>query len=131
MRLFTIGRLSALSGVHVETIRFYERSGLIPEPARSAGGRRLYDIEASRRLKFVRRARELGFALDDIRALLGLEEAPPTCASAYEIAARNRSAVRTKISDLRRLDRRLTAIMNDCTRQAAPKCALFEALARD
>ena len=128
---FTIGRLSALSGVNIETIRFYEKSGLIPAPPRSAGGRRLYDRDAGRRLTFIRRARELGFPLDDIRSLLGLDASAPSCAKAYKIAARHRDGVRAKIADLKRLDRRLSAIMDDCARNSAPDCALIDALARD
>lgn len=128
---FTIGRLSALSGVHIETIRFYEKSGLIPAPPRSQGGRRLYDQPAAQRLRFIRRARELGFPLDEIRSLLGLEESPPTCAKAYKIAASHRDRVRVKVADLKRLDRRLGKIMDACARDASPDCALIEALARD
>lgn len=125
---FTIGRLSALSGVNIETIRFYERSGLIPLPPRSAGGRRLYDDGAARRLRFIRRARELGFPLDEIRSLLGLEESPPTCAEAYMIAASHRDRVRAKIADLKRLDRRLSGVIDQCARDASPECAVIDAL---
>lgn len=131
MSEFTIGRLSALSGVNIETIRFYEKSGLIPAPPRSDGGRRLYDETAVRRLRFIRRARDLGFSLDDICSFLGLGDAPPTCAEAHETASRHRDRVRAKIADLKRLDRRLTSIIDECARDASPDCALIDALARD
>jgi MerR family transcriptional regulator, mercuric resistance operon regulatory protein len=71
-RLVTIGALSERTEVHIETIRYYERIGILPKPPRSAGGNRLYAEEYQRRLVFVRRARELGFSLEDVRALLRL-----------------------------------------------------------
>ncbi len=128
---FTIGRLSALTNSNVETVRYYEKIGLMPAPPRTEGGRRLYDGSAARRLRFIRRARDLGFSIDDIRSFLGLSDTPPTCAEAHETALRHRDAIRAKIADLKRLDRRLTAIMNDCSRAATPDCALIDALARD
>jgi MerR family mercuric resistance operon transcriptional regulator len=131
MSEFTIGRLSARSGVNIETIRFYEKSGLIPAPPRSDGGRRLYDEPAVRRLRFIRRARELGFPLDEIRSLLGLEDKRPSCAKAHKLAASHRDRVRAKITDLKRLDRRLSNIMDECLRDESPDCALIEALARE
>ena len=67
-----IGRLSELSGVNIETIRYYERIGMMPKPPRSKSGRRIYGQADARTLGFIRRARELGFSLDEVRALLGL-----------------------------------------------------------
>ena len=69
---FPIGQLSRRSGVNIETIRFYERVGILPKPPRSQGGHRLYDEAHEKRLHFVRRSRELGFSLDEIRGLLRL-----------------------------------------------------------
>jgi len=128
---FTIGRLSEEAGVHIETIRYYERIGLIPKPPRSAGGRRLYDTPAAERLRFIRRARDLGFPLDDVRSMLGLGAGPMNCGEIFEIAARHRMDVRRRISDLRRLERRLHEMMKACSRDAVPNCALFEALTGD
>lgn len=128
---FTIGRLSALTGANVETVRYYEKIGLMPAPPRTEGGRRLYDGSAARRLRFIRRARNLGFSIDDIRSFLGLADAPPTCAKAHETARRHRDAIRASIADLERLDRRLSAIMDECARTTTPDCALIDALTRD
>ena len=71
---FTIGRLSKETGVNIETIRYYERIGLMAKPRRSESGRRLYNAAASYRLGFIRRARELGFAIGQIRALIGMSD---------------------------------------------------------
>jgi MerR family mercuric resistance operon transcriptional regulator len=125
---FPIGRLSAETGVNIETIRFYEKIGLMPEPPRTEGGRRLYDADSVTRLGFIRRARELGFSIDDIRGFLGLNDKPPTCAEVYETASRHRAVIRDKVADLKRLDRRLTAIMGACTQSKTPDCALIDAL---
>lgn len=125
---FAIGKLSDQTGVNVETIRFCEKSGLMPKPPRSAGGRRLYDRAAVTRLVFIRRARELGFPIKDIRGLLGLNDHPPTCAEVHETAARHRAVIRTKIADLKRLDRRLSTIMGACAETETPDCALIDAL---
>src|SRR5215212_368181 len=79
----SIGRLAALTGVHLETVRYYERIGLMPEPARTDGGHRVYSDEHRQRLAFVQRARRLGFSIEDIRTLLALSE--PTRRSCREV----------------------------------------------
>ncbi|OFW99099.1 MAG: hypothetical protein A3E78_01660 [Alphaproteobacteria bacterium RIFCSPHIGHO2_12_FULL_63_12] len=131
MTEFTIGRLSAFAGANNETVRFYEKIGLMASPARTAGGRRVYDGSAARRLRFIRRARGLGFSIDDIRSLLGLGGAAATCEAVHERARRHRDDIRAKINDLKRLDRRLTAIIDNCRRTPTPDCALIETLTRD
>jgi DNA-binding transcriptional MerR regulator len=80
------------------------------------------------RLSFIRRARELGFSIDDIRGFLGLNDHPPTCAEVHETATRHRADIRDKVAGLERLDRRLSAIMAACTRSVTPDCALIDAL---
>src|SRR5215475_665704 len=97
-----IGELSKLTGVHVETIRYYERIKMLPKPPRTAGGRRTYDPTYLRMLGFIRRSRELGFSLDDIRALLrfgGPEKA--SCRQVRDIALDHLNDIRGRISDLR------------------------------
>jgi MerR family mercuric resistance operon transcriptional regulator len=128
MVAFSIGQASAETGVNIEAIRFYERIGLVPKPPRTHGGRRLYDARGVARLSFIRRARELGFSIDGIRALLGLNDHPPSCAEVYGTALRHRAVIRDKIADLKRLDLRLSAIMCECTQNDTPDCALIEAL---
>src|SRR5437879_4439940 len=82
MKPLTIGRLSQESGVNLETVRFYERRGLLPKPPRSASGYRLYPAEALRRLRFIHRAKELGFSLTEIKELLSLRLSPRTSSAA-------------------------------------------------
>src|SRR5215467_11029704 len=81
----TIGRLSKETGVNIETIRYYERIGLMAKPSRSQSGRRLYDVDATRRLGFVRRARELGFAIGQIRTLIAMSGGDGRCADVYAL----------------------------------------------
>ena len=102
----TIGRLSQLTGVNIETIRYYEKIKVLPIPSRTENGRRQYGPTERRILAFVRRSRELGFSLDEVRALLrlgGPEKA--SCREVREIAAHHLDDIRTKISDLRNLER--------------------------
>src|SRR5438132_8009272 len=99
-----IGVLSERSGVNIETIRYYERIGLVPKPPRSDGGHRLYGREDVQRLAFVRRSRELGFSLEEIRALLGLADGG-SGAQVHGLTVRHIADVRQKIADLKRLRR--------------------------
>ena len=102
----TIGKLSQLTGVNIETIRYYEKIKVLPVPSRNETGRRQYGPTERRILAFVRRSRELGFSLDEVRALLrlgGPEKA--SCREVREIAAQHLDDIRTKISDLRNLER--------------------------
>lgn len=124
-----IGALSRRSGVHVETIRYYERIGLLPAPGRSAGGHRLYRADHVKRLFFIRRARELGFPLDDIRALLGLVDGGDyTCAEVKALTLSHAEQVRAKIADLKKLERALSDVAARCTGDAVPDCPIIETL---
>lgn len=124
----TIGRLSAHSGVNIETIRYYERVGLTPAPPRSSGGRRLYGGDDAKRLSFIRRARKLGFRLEAIRSLLGLNDGPPSCAEVHALTARHLEAVREKIAALCRLETTLTETAAACEKSAEPACPIIDAL---
>lgn len=126
----TIGALSDQTGVNVETVRYYERIGLIPSPARSPGGRRVFDAGDVQRLAFIRRARQLGFSIEEIRSLLGVAEGGGSCKDAYALALRHRDAVRANIRDLRRLERTLSEAAARCSRGASPDCAIIEALSK-
>lgn len=127
----TIGALSRKTGCNIETIRFYEKVGLLPPPPRTAGGFRLYDRDHAARLVFIRRARELGFRLDEVRALLRLaEDREHTCAEARDMAAGHRREVREKIRDLRRLEKVLGEMVARCADGTLPECPLIEALFR-
>lgn len=127
--LFTIGVLSRRTGVNIETVRYYERIGLIPAPARSEGGHRLYGGGHLLRLNFVRRARDLGFTLNEVRALLDLaEQRDRPCAEAREVAAVHLTDVRSKIISLRAMERVLSDMVARCAEGSTPDCPIIEAL---
>src|SRR5215469_2164329 len=127
----TIGELSHRTGCKVETVRYYERIGLMPSAHRSAGRYRLYSDDDVRRLAFIRRARALGFAVRDVRTLLTLardqREAP--CAEARELAAAHLEAVRAKIADLRAMERLLDEAVTRCEAESEPCCPVIKTLA--
>ncbi len=127
-----IGRLSERTGVKVETIRYYERIGLLAAPPRTPGGYRDYDDAARRRLRFIRRARELGFTLDEVRTLLALAdgEAGP-CAVVEAMTRRHLADVRTKIADLGRLEATLDDLARRCATESDLRCPMIEALLDD
>jgi len=126
---FGIGSLSRQTGCNIETIRYYERIGLLPAPPRTAGGHRSYDREHVRRLGFIRRSRELGFPLDEVRALLRLADGDEVdCGTVQAITVRHLRGVRERIQDLRRLERTLKTISDQCAGGVAPHCPVIEAL---
>lgn len=124
-----IGELAAVTGVHIETIRYYERVGIVPQPARAANNYRVYSGEHLRRLRFVRRARELGFALDDVRTLLALIEGGDyTCAEVRALGERHLGEVQARIADLRRMEQVLTEVVSQCSGGQTPDCSMLETL---
>jgi MerR family mercuric resistance operon transcriptional regulator len=125
-----IGELSRQTRCNVETIRYYERVGLLPRPPRSAARYRLYDAADIRRLAFVRRARELGFTLDEVRALLALavNNGKDTCAEVRQLAAGHLVEVRAKIADLRALARVLSDAVRRCDAGELPGCPVIDTL---
>lgn len=127
----TIGELSRRTGCNVETVRYYERVGLIPPVPRTAGRYRLYSEADVRRLAFVRRARELGFTLTDVRTLLTLApgQADGPCARARSLAAAHLADVRRKIADLRAMERVLGHAVDRCAAGDTPNCPVIDALA--
>jgi MerR family transcriptional regulator, mercuric resistance operon regulatory protein len=125
----TIGALSRRTGCNIETIRYYERIGLVPKPDRTAGNYRSYGALHLQRLSFVRRARNLGFTLDEVRALLRLADADDgTCAEARNLAAAHLADVRAKISALRTMERVLKETVAKCADGSRPECPLIETL---
>lgn len=100
--MFAIGEVSRLSGVNIETIRYYEREGVLPSPERSGSGRRMYSQDGLARIRFVKRSRDLGFSIAETRELLDLTaQAGQTCAQVKPIAQSHRDAVDEKIRQLR------------------------------
>jgi len=125
-----IGELAALSGMKVVTIRYYEASGLIAAPGRSRSGYRMYRPEHLQRLTFLRRCRELGFSIKEIRELLSLTENPrQSCASVTTIAARHLEDVRSKLDDLQRLQQALDGLVASCRTGHVGDCKILQALA--
>jgi MerR family mercuric resistance operon transcriptional regulator len=124
-----IGELSKQSGVNIETIRYYERIEMLAPPPRTSSGRRVYDSTDLRILVFIRRARELGFSLDEIRALLrlgGPEKA--SCREVREIAAHHLEDIRAKLGDLKKLERLLAKTVARCSGKTAPDCPVLDIL---
>jgi len=125
----TIGGLSKLTDVNIETIRYYERIKMLPPPPRTSGGRRIYDATHLRILAFIRRSRELGFSPDEVRALIrlgGPEKA--SCRQVREIAVHHLYDIRAKITDLRKLERLLAKTVAQCTGNTAPVCPVLDIL---
>lgn len=126
----SIGGLSRRAGVKVTTIRFYEGAGLMPKPVRSEGDRRLYGERDVRRLSFIRHARELGFEMDDVRALLEISDRPEgSCEPVDEIAGRHLTTIEQKIAKLTALKGELTRMLDCCGHGMVAECRVIEALA--
>lgn len=129
----TIGRLAREVGINLETVRFYERQGLLPAPPRSSSGYRLFPADTARRLKFIKRAQELGFSLSEIRDLLALRMSPRTTST--EI----RRHTETKIADIERKIKSLDSMRKTLVKLArscggcAPvsECPILESLDRE
>src|SRR5579859_6744065 len=121
--------LSPLSGANIDTIRYDERIRMLPPPPRSGSGRRIYDSTHLRTLVFIRRSRELGFSLEEIRALLRLGgPAKATCREVREIAAHHLEDIRAKLSDLKKLERLLASTVAKCSGRTAPDCPVLDIL---
>ncbi|HEV8646425.1 MAG TPA: heavy metal-responsive transcriptional regulator [Burkholderiales bacterium] len=131
--LLTIGKLARQGGVNIQTIRYYERRGLIPKPNRSSSGYRLYDEEAVRRLGFVRKAQLLGFSLHEIDELLSLRMRPGiTCADIRKRARQKIATVEEKIAELTRIRGALAKLATACRGEGpTSECPILEALDAD
>ena len=124
-----IGELANVAQCTVETVRYYEKVGLLPAPPRTTAGYRRYDAHHERRLRFVLRARELGFCLDEVRTLLRLvDESDQPCSEARDLAAAHLAEVRAKIADLKRMERVLKDVVVRCADGTRPECPLIETL---
>lgn len=125
----SIGELARKTGVHLETIRYFEKIGMLGAPDRTAGGHRVFDDGHLRTLKFIKRARELGFAPKEVRTLLDLGgPAKACCDEVREIAVHHLEDVRRKIDDLTRLERHLSATVEQCSGGHVPDCAVIDML---
>lgn len=121
--------LARATGCNLETIRYYETIGIMPAPPRSANGYRRYGEDHVRRLRFVMRARDLGFSLEETRGMLGLvDSSSQTCAEVEAIAASHLKDVRDKIADLQCIERALSETVAQCSGSDVPDCPVLDAL---
>ncbi len=128
-RGYAIGEVSRLSNVNIETIRFYERIAILPKPDRTRGGNRQYNQDQLKRLFFVRRCRELGFSLDDIRKLLTMVDRKDfTCGEVYKMANAHLATINKKLKDLKKLQRTLKQMAAECDQDDIPECPIIDTL---
>ena len=131
MSELTIGSLADEAGVDVETIRYYQRRGLMPEPDKPAQGYRRYDATTVKRVRFIKRAQALGFTLEEIGGLLKLDEAH-ACAETRELASHKLQTIETKLADLVAMRKALTALLCQCDAGAMKgNCPIIHALGSD
>jgi len=125
----TIGDVAEAAGVGVETVRYYERRGLISQPARAMGGYRRYGGGHVHRIRFIKRAQDLGFTLEEIESLLKLEDGTDR-RSIRRIASARLEETRRRIADLQRIERALSHLLHDCeTHAKSPRCPIIAAIA--
>lgn len=126
---YSIGELSKRTGVGVPTIRYYGEIGLLAEAGRGAGGHRVYGDEHLKRLTFIRRARELGFSQDDVRALLtSADQHGASCEGVDRLAQEHLQAVRKKISSLQALEAALEQMITSCQGERIESCSIVDSL---
>ena len=125
----TISRVAGAAGVHVETVRYYQRRGLLRAPPKPPQGFRIYPHDAVNRLRFIRRAQELGFTLAEIKILLSLGDG--RCRETRELAEHERSLIRGRVRDLKAMERVLGKLVRACDQHGdTPGCPLIETLGR-
>ncbi len=125
----TRGQLSKNTGCNAETIRYYEKTGIMPEPARSAAGYRLYHQNHEQRLRFIMRGRELGFATKDLKNLLDLvDRKVVSCGEVSNLARKHLKLVHKKIHDLKSIETTLSKILRTCSGKDVPECPLIDDL---
>ena len=123
------GQLAKRTGCNAETIRYYEKIGLLPAPVRSAAGYRLYGETHEQRLRFVMRGRELGFAIEDLKSLLNLvDRNAVSCGEVKRLAKLHLRSVRDKIDDLKHMESVLSDTVHACTGMDVPECPLIDTL---
>ena len=127
--MLSIGELGRWTETKVETVRYYERIGLLIAPARTEGNYRAYGEAELNRLSFIRRARDLGFSIEQVRDLLALSDRrDQSCAEVDELAGAHLAEVERKIADLEALRRELSALLSQCRKGTISTCLIIEAL---
>ncbi|WP_299635788.1 helix-turn-helix domain-containing protein [uncultured Ruegeria sp.] len=128
-RGYPIGAMSKHTGVNIETIRYYERIGIMPKPDRTAGGNRQYNHDQLKRLSFIKRSREIGFSIEEIRALLEMVDRRDfTCGEVHSMTVNHLASVKEKIQALNRLEDALEAMAAECSRGDVPDCPILDML---
>lgn len=126
---YRIGDLASYVGVRVETVRWYEKAGLLPIPGRTEANYRIYDEADRKRLAFIRRARDLGFSIDQVRALLALaDDRSGDCHRVDAMAAEHLRDVERRISDLEAMRRELSSLLSSCAGGTLAECKILETL---
>lgn len=126
----TIGKLAEEAGVNIETIRYYQRRGLLDEPAKPLGGHRRYSVEQAKRLRFIKRAQLLGFTLDEVAGLLHLDDGYE-CAETRALATRKLALIDQKIADLAAIRQALGGLVQQCDAGGSVACPIIDVLARE
>ena len=124
----TIGQVAKAAGVNVETIRYYQRLSILEEPEKPLGGVRRYADETVARVCFIKRAQEIGFSLEEVKALLVLGETP-NCRGARTLAAKKLELVESRLRDLDRIRRALKSLIGQCDAGRERRCPIIESLA--
>ncbi len=127
-KTFTIGALARTAGVNVETIRYYQRRGLLPKPGKPVAGYRRYPADTLARLRFIQRAQELGFTLREIGELLALGRG--SCRETQRLAERKRADIAARMKDLAAMRRVLNRLLRACAAGRSPACPIIESLYR-
>jgi MerR family mercuric resistance operon transcriptional regulator len=128
-RGYPIGEMSKRTGVNIETIRYYERIKIMPQPDRTAGGNRQYNYDQLKRLSFIKKSRELGFSIDEIRALLEMVDRQDfICGEVHALTIGHLESVREKIKGLRKLEKALVGMAAECSQGDVPDCQILETL---
>tara|TARA_R110002167_G_C12623316_1_gene646951 strand:+ start:631 stop:1047 length:417 start_codon:yes stop_codon:yes gene_type:complete len=128
-RGYAIGAMSHETSVNIETIRYYERIGIMPKPDRTEGGNRQYNHDQLKRLFFIKRCRELGFSIEEIRALLQMvDRADFTCGEVHSMTVDHLATVKKKLADLRRLEKSLRSMVAECGKGDVPACPIIDTL---
>lgn len=133
MATLTIGHLAKETGINLETVRYYERRGLLPSPPRNVSGYRLYSPDAARRLRFIQRAKELGFSLREIKELLSLRVSPRSSRAEVRLRAEAKIAdIQTKIRSLESIQKTLRKLTKACGACGpVSECPILESLDRE
>jgi Hg(II)-responsive transcriptional regulator len=131
MNSFTVGALANNAGVNVETVRYYEKIGLMPKPKRKESRYRVYDESDLARLKFIFRAKQLGFTLKEIKELLELRiESKATCGDIKNLSSRKIEDIEQRINDLQNIKKVLTKLIHQCVNEelSSEECPILEAI---